>query len=54
MARKLRPLRFSGEECMEVVFEGSDDDLGISDEEPFDNEPACEPLEIEGKQLLVK
>ena len=52
MARKLSAFEviryFSGEECTEVLFEGSDDDLGMSDEEPFDNEPAFEPFEIEG------
>ena len=53
MARKLSASAvisyFSGEECAEVLFEGSDDDLGMSDEEPFDDEPPFEALEIDNE-----
>ena len=37
---------FSGEEGSEVLFDGSDDELGMEDEEPFDDEPPFEPLEV--------
>ena len=30
----------------EIVFDGSDDDLGMEEEEVDDSEPAFEPLEI--------
>ena len=30
----------------EVFFEGSDDELGMEDEEEYDPEPAFEPMEI--------
>ena len=38
---------FSGEEGSEVLFDGSDDELGMEDEEPFDDEPPFEPLEVD-------
>ena len=38
---------FSGEEGCETVFDGSDDNLGMSDEEYFVDEPEFEPLEDE-------
>ena len=31
----------------EILFEGSDDELGMEDEESDDSEPEFEPLEIE-------
>ena len=40
---------FSGEEdsLSEIIFDGSDDELGMDDEEPFDYEPHFEPLEVD-------
>ena len=46
---------FSGEEGSEVLFDGSDDELGMEDEEPYDDEPPFEPLEVDdelGKFLV--
>ena len=38
---------FSSEDTLpEVFFEGSDDELGMEDEESDDSEPDFEPLEI--------
>ena len=51
MAKRFSPSAviryFSGEEGAEVIFEGSDDDLGMEDEEPYDDEPPFEPFEVE-------
>ena len=38
---------FSGEEGSEVFCEGSDDDLGMSDEESDYDEPDFQPFEID-------
>lgn len=38
---------FNGEEGSEVFCSGSDDDMGMEDVEPFDNEPPFEPLEVD-------
>ena len=40
---------FSGEDdegLSEVIFPGSDDELGMEDEEDDDSEPEFEPLEV--------
>ena len=45
---------FSGEEGSEVLFDGSDDELGMEDEEPYDDEPPFEPLEVDFDPELGK
>ena len=55
MARRLSAgaviIYFSGEEGSEVLFDSSDDKLGMEDEEPYDDEPPFEPLEVNDLQL---
>ena len=37
-----------------MLFDGSDDELGMEDEEPFDDEPPFEPLEVDDDLELGK
>ena len=37
-----------------TLFDGSDDELGMEDEEPFDYEPPFEPLEVDDDLELGK
>ena len=60
MARKLSSdtvIRyFSGEDSVsEVIFEGSDDDLGMEDEIEDNSEPDFEPFEVtdQGKYFFI-
>ena len=38
----------NGEGLSEVIFLGSEDELGMNDEEDDDSEPEFEPLEVPG------
>ena len=42
---------FNGDDSEGLVFDGSDDDLGMEDEEGNDSDPEFQPLEVddEGK-----
>ena len=44
---------FRGEEGSEVLFDGSDEELGMEDEEPYDDEPSFKPLEVDDDLELV-
>ena len=37
-----------------MLFDGSDNELGMEDEEPFDYEPPFEPLEVDDDLELGK
>ena len=59
MSKRLSPSAvirfFSGEEdsLSEIIFDGSDDELGMEDEEPLDYEPPFESLEVDHGKTII-